>query len=387
MKCQFFLVSILASLSMSAIAQWEKVTPLELFRHDLTEVLNAQQNFARAVAETNTEFWAARESLAEARPGSASHDNAAARLRKLQLGKDVYYLSSYLQTGVDKHSQAASQLAVMFGGASIDGGIPAAALPWFEAWVKAVRASLGAKNGDILILGDADIPRLYEAIASSGSSYGKYLARLQSLLEEETKNKQNAIEREKQYAAAKLANGGVRLYESKIAPLEPVHFDPSELSPLRRKLFELRDSGQKMIHCVYGPVPGVREEPGFKNYMFWYQRVPVIDPQLAGDTHGLVRRRLHQPAQNTCPANSLEADTIWEMGREHAVIEAPPAPKPVTQSPVAAKPTSKIQPRNAAWCERTGAHIDRSYARSAATGRPVPKGLKELEDKYRNLCI
>lgn len=398
------LLTLAASFAGTAFAdEFEPMTLGEIVARDAAAFFEAQGNLARTVAQMNSDFAAAREEIAAARPGSAARAQAEEKLQRLEFSKNLGLLSLYLAEGVTENSRKALLLPEMLGGAKVDGGIPDGALPAFETWVRSVRASLGARDGEFLLLLDSpdQRARVLKALGGSQDAYADYLRQARKARSDEIAVRKAAAEERDRLNAlfeqAKLPDGGVKLKESKVEPLM-ASFTPFIGAPqgeLRRLLEAEAQRGQRILACSYGPVPTSRNEVAYKENHFWFRDAPAtIDALLQADKAGALRN-LGSRAFRECPASSADAEAARResfaahpltAGRATAGVAAPRAPSPPAAGTPSARPVASRSAAESQYCERQARQIAASRERMRSMPPGYAKSVATMEREYKRVC-
>ena len=370
----------------------------DIVRQDITAVAQAKIQLTRSIVQMNTAFDVARRELAAATPGSPAHAQAEEKLHRLDLSKNLSFLSTYLFEGVTENSRKAFLLPEVLGGAKVDGGIPQGAVPAFETWVRSVRLALGKRDGELMVLADssAEMERLIGALEDSKDAYESYRQQAQQARSDEVIARQvaeaEAARLDVRFRAAKLPGGGVRLEASTSEPLMTslAPFIGPPTGELRRLLFMAADRGQHILSCSYGPVPTSDHQETYQRHAFWYRTAPEnIDALLKMDTAGTLRN-LGDQAFSECPTNSVDAATARQLAFDmHPVagkaastaLQTAPAARAEPDLAGAAKP-----PAESAYCERQAKHLAESRRRASAMPPSYMKSVDHLEQQHKRRC-
>lgn len=279
-------------------------TGADYFRHHLAQAIQHQQQAVRSKAQFNAELEQARRDFFASAPQSAKRAAAEKRFAEMLLGKDYIYMTLLLTEGTGEQSRKRSDLMHGITGGHIDGGIPQAARPAFDAWVNAVRTNLGARSPN-QVLFVADAGRLQRAIEGSGESYAGY-KQLRDQFEFDRFNTAKAA------VESRVAGGGHSLHKSSQVPLDVTRDMPPGLrhnAPLLSRLNELAKAGQPVLRCAYGPLE-IRADgtPRYEYRLFWFKQAPEgIDDLIAADTNNGMEQLRTRSALAACPPTSVQA--------------------------------------------------------------------------------
>lgn len=110
---------------------------------------------------------------------------------------------------------------------------------------------------------------------------------------------------------AKQKDGSAGLYGQQIRMLSDADWRqrPGASAELRRLMGDLRNNGQKVLSCSYGPVRDIKGAAAYPEYHFWFRTLPgnMADLRRA-DPKGALRV-LGGDAQVACPASEQAART------------------------------------------------------------------------------
>lgn len=319
-----FAVVIACSSGLAAYAQpVERLTAGDILLRDITEVFNAKNDLTRTVNQLNADFAATRKALAEAEPGTLAHTEAQQKLDQLELGKNISLLLPYIPYGVTTDTEMAMKIPQMLAGASLDGGILLEARQKYLSWVRAVRSSLGKRDGELLVLSDSPehVDRFMKALVENQGVYAEYVkaageARVNEAARRQQQNQAQLDRREegkRRAELAKLPDGGIALSHSKTVPVmdRGAHFLRSPNGQLGALLKKESGRGQQILYCSYGPIPSTGTMSGidFKTNYFWYKTVPAdLDKFIEIDSSGTLMDLPKQPFSE-CPT-SQDAETL-----------------------------------------------------------------------------
>ena len=208
-------------------------------------------------------------------------------------------------------------------GGALDGGIPAAVRGDFIDWVDAVRASMGVRSPDHLVIAPPQ-RELERALRENMAAYERYAARRDQHEHEEHAR----VQRVATQRAALTPAGRVAL-----ASAEQGVFDPrddvvlaarmsAELDALLGGLWQAK---QGVLRCKYGPY-AIHDngQPLYELHRFWLGSAPAdIDALLAADPAGRLGALATRDALPACAATSTAAKTA-------VASLAPAPPKPPT---------------------------------------------------------
>ncbi|MEZ5728050.1 MAG: hypothetical protein R3E48_08720 [Burkholderiaceae bacterium] len=114
-------------------------------QRSLVSAGRSAMDYRRAAAAGQLELAQARKAYFTATPDKKAA--AGDELGDLLLAKDIQLAAGYISNGWSKQSKGIHTfLALLNGGRAFDGGIHASARPTYDAWIRAMRKHLGAKN-------------------------------------------------------------------------------------------------------------------------------------------------------------------------------------------------------------------------------------------------
>ncbi|QLC72354.1 hypothetical protein LPB260_16370 [Pseudomonas sp. LPB0260] len=286
------------------------------FGQNLGQVMASQQNAARSKGEAQARIAQARQAFFAAKPNTPENEAAGRNFADALFGKDIFYLSLYVAEGVNEKSARRVHGLDLFTGGPLDGGIPSDGWFAFATWVDGVRASLGAPtNGQLLIVSSPD--KLLQALRDNQKLYEKY--RIKRDRQELNHGKsQDEADRWAEYARAKeeaakarAPDGGAPLHKSEIKPFAPeVQFAKSYYlasSELRTLLAQSASSGQRMLHCSYGPLVTWEGKRGFDEYIFWYEQRPLTFMDIVRADNKKILMFVSNDAIRECPPTDKSA--------------------------------------------------------------------------------
>lgn len=146
----------------------------ESLAHQVGDAILKAQDVARDKAQANAQFDRARSAFYVQLNRGLLKTREEAAFAELLNEKDIYYLSLYASEGVQSADRRVKAIDTLTGGEALDGGIGG----WpvsdhFEAWVRAVRAQLGAtREGELLFVSDPT--QFRNAILQAQSVYENY---------------------------------------------------------------------------------------------------------------------------------------------------------------------------------------------------------------------
>ena len=280
--------------------------------HNFTEVIKAQQQATSAKAQFNSTITAARQRFFGSPSQAAQHKSAEIELARLLRDKDMLYLSLCVTNGVADGLVRAQGVGIITGGGGMaDNGIPQPALPAFSKWANAVRASLGAKGEQQLLLPDEQA--VAAAIEANAAAYAQY------------KRSRDKAEFGMWYAihpGELQTPGHLPLQNQETYAINSIAiasiFPPQEAMDFRRLQI---DSSQQLLVCAYGPTYSPDGAEQFTLQKFWYQKAPTdIDHLLSIDAKGTLKF-LGDKGYARCPAT--DGDGRREMDKAALVAGAP----------------------------------------------------------------
>lgn len=299
---------------------------LRIGEYQAKQVVDALQSLATARQEqrdVNALIAGTRQAYFASAPGSRERAQIGRQFAELLLAKDQYFFTQLLTQGTGERGQRhVSGMQNLMGGA-LDGGIPAAVRGDFIAWVDGVRASMGVRSPDHLVIAPPQ-RELERALRENMAAYERYAARRdQHEHEEHARLQRVATQRAALTPASRVA----------LANAEQGVFDPrddvvlaarmsAELDALLGGLWQAK---QGVLRCKYGPY-AIHDngQPLYELHRFWLGSAPAeIDSLLAADPAGRLGALATRDALPACPATSTAAKT--------AVLSlAPTPPKPPT---------------------------------------------------------
>ncbi|MBH9577264.1 hypothetical protein [Inhella proteolytica] len=353
---------------------------LRIGEYQAKQVVDALQSLAAARQEqrdVNALIAGTRQAYFASVPGSRERAQIGRQFADLLLAKDQYFFAQLLTQGTGERGQRhVGGMQTLMGGA-LDGGIPAAVRGDFIDWVDAVRASMGVRSPDDLVIAppQRDLER---ALRANMAAYERYAAR-------RDQHEHEAHARQQRVAAqrAALTPAG----REALAGSETGVFDPrddvvsaarlsAELDALLGALWKAR---QGVLRCKYGP-HGIHDsgEPLYEWHRFWLGSAPAgIDALLAADPAGRLGPLATRDALAACPATRTAAQTAVQSL----------APKP----PTTAEKIESLDAQRKARVEEAGEQLRQRYcpgltdqlarARAAldTARRPSPSLQRRLE--------
>lgn len=284
-------------------------------RRDIAAVIQSIQQAREAgkvKAEFNQEIGQARKAFFATAGTPDKRGPVEKKFADLLRQKDNHNLLMSLVSGEPSGAGGFTGAFDALSGGPLDGGIPAVALPAFNRWVDAMRKSLGN-------LSTADETRLAKAMLDNSGLYEQYK------LERDKAEIEAFIKRKKEFEAhrstneaigrARLADGSFRLHEQQQGGLDLVRgrdlrWDRlGHNQPLRARLIGLKQAGQQVLRCDYGPSGTWSDgRPRYEGYTFWYKQPPDgIDELLSMDTTGGLAGLGTRTAHAMCPDTSAVA--------------------------------------------------------------------------------
>ena len=423
-------------LSMSAAAQevWiGRPTIGDHLRHQLGQAIQHQQNAVRAKKEFTADIASARKAFFATAAKPETRAAVEKRFAELLLGKDYIYLAGILTTGTGKASHKQAWALQMITGGELDGGIAPPARPAFDAWVNAVRTSLGARSPDeVLFLLDRE--QLVAALNANVDRYEAYKV-LRDQFEIDSFNNRRALGQSAApvmaaVEAATLPNGDRKLHSKKVVLFGLGRLtDTSTLKDDQRRrqfsefLAAAKAAGpQQVIECAYGPMTahadGATWTLVYQTYRFWYRTVPkgleevvswkrgtfppgggydlsYLSWPMALDECGETRNRIdeltkqHLQARRAAPPSQASAMGVRDL-RNPAPSSDATADAQQTRPAGAAPEQQARRPPDPRQCAALAAQLERERAQAQAAppqyAARFQARLQSREDAYARVC-
>ncbi|MBP6796807.1 MAG: hypothetical protein KA124_01795 [Luteimonas sp.] len=330
-----------------------RITVLDQFQHDWSQVVQSHLEVTRSKAEFNRLIAAARRDFQQSREGTAGRAKSAEQLSRLLAGKDMVYMTLYLSEGFTDSSIGRVKGLMAISGGELDGGVYGDGWNAFISWVRGVRGAFGIEHdGRQLFLNPLDPgskDRLVAALERNQPLYEAY----RSLRDQQELNggvsqadlaetaRREDIQRRAD--AARTADGGVALHEQKLVPLAPWMLAEFPEGEFQRQLFQ-SSAGTRILSCEYGPSLIAPGEGGYSTYHFWHEHAPAdIDDLLQQDRRRVLRFQGRE-AVPVCPASDVQALALRRKaieGHPHAdpaAASAPQSRRGPQPAPAARKP-------------------------------------------------
>lgn len=296
---------------------------LRIGEYQARQVVDALQALATARQEqrdVNVLIAGTRQAYFASAPGSRERAQIGHQFAELLLAKDQYFFSHLLTQGTGERGQRhVNGMQTLMGGA-LDGGIPAALRGDFIAWVDGVRASMGVRSPDHLVIAPPQ-RELERALRDNMAAYERYAAR-----RDQHEHEAHALQLRVAAQRAALTPAG----REALSGSEQGVFDPrddvvsaarmsAELDGLLGGLWKAK---QGVLRCTYGPY-AIHDngQPLYELHRFWLGSAPAeIDALLAADPAGRLGPLATRDALAACPTTRTAAKA--------AVLSL--APKPAT---------------------------------------------------------
>jgi len=361
-------IATLSSANAQTTVWIGKVTIGDIVRHEVANVLAAQQQATLDKAKFNLRIAHARRAFLDTAQTPQARAKAEADFAGLLLEKDIAFLIQFLNEGFSERSLAIARGLDGITGGPLDNGIPSDGRPAFEAWVRGVRASLGAPRDGQIAVAVIQPGRLQEALQANEPLYQQY-KQLRDRQEinggtGEAQRAQAAIAQEIKDAV--MPDGGARLFKMELNQVYPGDFYGRVEGELYGWMTNAGNGGQQTIQCTYGPSLTTGGKKGYVTYSFWYDKTPGdIDAAMSRDRQGALRF-IGSRALKECPDSDVAALVL----RRSAMAEHPlastfqaPSPPPVPNPASSQANQASQQPAGSAAEERARA---RSRVRAGA---------------------
>ena len=286
-----------------------RVTIGDLIREDVTKAIEAQQQATIKKAEFNSRIASARRAFLATAQTPNARATAESNFAKLLLEKDLYFLIMHLNEGFSDRSIAIVRGLEAISGGPLDKGIPSDGRVAFEAWVRGVRASLGAPRDGQFPAAALQPGRLQQAIQATDPLYQEYkrLRDRQEINGGVGDEQRAQIAEAKEIADARMPDGGVRLFKKELYPVYSGVMYGLVKGELYSWMTNAAKNGQQTIQCTYGPSLSATGSKVYGSYSFWYDRTPSdIQDMLSRDKNQALRF-LGARALKECPESNKAA--------------------------------------------------------------------------------
>ena len=267
----------------------------------ISEAIQAAAEASRGKREFNRRITAARKAyLADRRDKAAEK-----RFADLLHAKDYYYFAQMLAEGTSEYSrQRVAGLNLITGGA-VDDGIAPPAEPLFFAWVDQVRATLGVKDRQqMLVL--ADTNRVDAAIRQHDAEYKRYRAARDKF----EIDRADMAEKVAKARAGLTPDGKVKLDAQEVSNFNVGH-DLQGKGPVPQPLAKVAAGvgPAPVLRCRYGPNAIYDDgQPEYERFRFWQNKPPAqIEDLINANTNGHLGDLATRSALPACPSSAVAA--------------------------------------------------------------------------------
>ncbi|MGF6527892.1 hypothetical protein [Variovorax sp. PvP013] len=333
----------------------------DYMRASVQDAIASAQQYQKAIGSFQGDIDRSRKAFFE-----ASRWNRAAagdEFGKYLFAKDIMIATPMLANGFSDHAQGVGRLfAALNGNRVVDGGIRPTARASYEAWIRAMRTSMGARGEtDVVFMNQA---KFMAALQSSQDVYNTYRQE-RDLAESRGWRSLNPPE------AERVGSRPLRRPGEEITVVMSLTLERIEQAFMTSEVDVAQKAGARRLRCEYGPSYDENGVEQFGRYDFWKGKPPPnIARLMAFDSHapGGVRDQ----AVSSCPKQEAEASRLMKLPLK-------------TEVPAMLRDEVRAQQQGARQAERVRLAIEREDAAKARSDAKARRDAENLEIYQRNM--